>query len=990
MTSLLKKLEKYRTAILLSEIGAYLHLLGRFSKEFIYSNAEDADSNSDKFNYQDICDNDQFWGTSAIKSLLQDKVWKETMKNLISDKALGELSSYPVGFCDFIKIHTWSQNPNGLCKILADAHGIVSGVDKALAGRGRSGKQRKKFTFRATAFGHEEKIELLENDRLKEDFFNALEEVLKKIRESLETTQDISYNDYQNFIGLIQSYYSKTIGETRRPINEISLFDYAHMIASLLKSNLVKMIVDGWYEPRGKSKWKILRVNIDVIGLMSKGLKIGDIIGYKNELDSIYNKLKKIVEYDYPIGNEIYRDSTGIYFSSPDTDISEVIEKLKEDLNCIDFQFQISQSDSSRSLVIMASEREKSLSEIVFPYTSEIKVEESPNPEGKVLCPVCKLRLKEENKDRCKRCQERYERRAQKWLELNKSSSETIWLDEVADHNDRVALIIGQFYLKNWLSGEYLDTFISQTFESWKNENSNICSTLSINTLGDLEKQFESMFSSTPLNEDQKKLCTSFIGIKPQNFIRDFWEPIAERDATGQAMFLTNDYDKSKYLIKILFRKHPSPGRIRRIWNTTENFIKNTIKDILNSHLYGEGSLYLNLRRKRIQLEISPLPKIPKGSTIDIDIDGIRLSPVCIDNTNGLFITTTNLQILSNKGKTLEEIASWMIEKSIKIKKEGDNQWNEGYKITSASPADTRFQDYSPYISIYDYPDQFMVLVPAYDALDIARKIFEEYEIQFSKVRNRLPFHLGIIAFHKRTPLYIAVDAAKRLIKAFNTKTKTIDAEVESINNQTKSSVKLQIKPKEDYSKVSLEWEIAYSTGDPDQEDEWHPYFLLVKEKPSNTDAYYFDYTGKDNYVVHVKKLNANDKIKIDTSYFKLVFLESASDRFRIDDNLRPLDDIKRIVELWTEIQNLLRTKNVGLAQLYNFWQETKKRHEHCNGDTIWENFVKSSLINILNISPKGDKDLFEKFYQATKDDLLDICLYWNLNVRKQKPKEGG
>jgi len=66
-----------------------------------------------------------------------------------------------------------------------------------------------------------------------------------------------------------------------------------------------------------------------------------------------------------------------------------------------------------------------------------------------------------------------------------------------------------------------------------------------------------------------------------------------------------------------------------------------------------------------------------------------------------------------------------------------------------------------------------MVLVPAYDAFDIAKKILEEYEIQFSKVRDRLPFHLGIIAFHRKTPLYVVMDAGKRLIDAFKRKTKT-------------------------------------------------------------------------------------------------------------------------------------------------------------------------------------------------------------------------
>ncbi|WP_281755063.1 CRISPR-associated protein Csx11 [Thermodesulfovibrio yellowstonii] len=496
--------------------------------------------------------------------------------------------------------------------------------------------------------------------------------------------------------------------------------------------------------------------------------------------------------------------------------------------------------------------------------------------EGKDICPVCRIRLKEESKDRCIRCQERYEKRARSWLDKNKRSKETIWIDEVADHNDRVALILGQFDLRKWLSGEYLDTFISQTFGSWRNENNSICGKLSINKIEDLEKQFESMFFKT-LNDTQKELCKSFIGIKPEDFTKNFWEPIAERDAMGQAMNLTNNPDKAKYLIKLLFRKHPSPARIRRIWNTTEDFIKNIlINNILSKHSYGEASSHVNLRNKRIQLIISPSPNIPIGSTIDIDIDGVRLSPVCVDKSKGIFITTTNLQILSNKGKTPEEISLWMKEKPIKVKKEGNIQWVGGYRITNVIPPNEAFQDYYPYIPIYNYPDQFMLLIPAYDALNIAQKMFEQYEVQFSKVMDRLPFHLGIIAFHRRTPLYIAMDAAKRLIKAFNTKTKTIKAKVESIDDTPENKHrKLTITPDQDFSLVPLQWQISYSTGDPNQEDEWHPY-IRIENKPSDTGGYFFDYDGMGNYVVHIKGLKSNDCIKIETSYFKLIFLESA------------------------------------------------------------------------------------------------------------------
>jgi len=332
VSDMLDKLKENRIPILLGEIGAYLHLIGRFSEEFIYAQAEDATNADKKFDYKKVCNNSTFFESTGLDGLLKDKSWESLLNAFKNLSNVGELSNQKKkSFSEFIEKHTWGDGLKGLCKILADAHGIISGIDKALAGKGEAGKQRKAYTFKATAFGYEKEIELTKNLKLKKELF----EEIKKILENIKKNKCVSCKDYLKFISNVKKYYPKTIGETRRPINEISLYDYAYPIASLVKSNLAKMVIDGWYEPRGESEWRILKVNVDVIGLMSKGLKIGDILGYRSEIEKTYEEIKKIIEYCYPLGNEIYRDSTGIYFSSPGVnDISklksELIDKLKE------------------------------------------------------------------------------------------------------------------------------------------------------------------------------------------------------------------------------------------------------------------------------------------------------------------------------------------------------------------------------------------------------------------------------------------------------------------------------------------------------------------------------------------------------------------------------------------------------------------------------------------------------------------------------------
>jgi len=1013
---MLDKLKDKRTQILLAEIGAYLHLIGRLSEEFIYAQAKDATDSENDFKYNKVCNNPYFFENTGLDELLKDQSWENLINDFKNLRNAGELSSHKIkSFSVFIEKHTWPNKPRGLCKILADAHGIVSGIDKALAGqKGQPGKQRKAYTFRATAFGYEKEIELfgvadlnrmeLESVKnTKEQFFKKV----KKILDSIKTSQDISYNDYKDIVELVKTYYSQTIGETRRPINEISLYDYVHIIASLTKSNLAKMVIDGWYEPKRESKWRILKINVDVVGLLSKGLKIGDILGYRSEIEKTFDEIKRIIEFEYPLGNEIYRDSTGIYFSCPDvSDINRlIIDKLK-DLNKLDFGLQIEVSPKSRSMVVLASEREKSLKTISYPHIGDTaylkkEFEESRKAGGEDICPVCRLRLKPEKEDRCWKCKDRYEKRAKTWLDEDKVSKETIWLDEVADKNDRVALIVGQFCLEKWLSGEFIGTFISRTFDEWKDicvvrdcieKVSDVCGRLSIENILDLKKGFENLFNNPrSLDDNWKKICGSFIGISPNDFINDFWQPIAERDATGEALNLKDNSEKAKHLIKLLFRKHPSLARIHRIWKTTQEFINETIfEGILKEYNWRSEP-----RRQRIQFKIEPNPDIPEGTTCDIDIAGLRFSPVCIDE-QGIFVSTINLEILKKFGESTNEISENLDGRKIKIKCEKNRAWKSGkngksFRISEARPADEKFHNYLPFVKIYDFPDQFMVLVPAYEALDITEKILEEYEIQFSKVRDRLPFHLGVIAFHRKTPLYVVMGAGRRLLGVFKRKTETKLAKVISIKDisdkKLGKSKEITIKT-ESFSSVPLKWKFSYSTGDPDEKDLWHPYIRVVDINISDRKLC-FDYTGREDYVVHIEEIKEDDKIKIEPSYFRLLYLENVTRRLRVDEDLKPLDYTHRLQKLWKRIEEKLKARTWSISQVYAYWEEVSKRRQDYDEKTF-EKFVKAALVNILEIKPQKDKELFDLFFQATVDRIFDLCLYWNFQVRKIRVKGGG
>jgi hypothetical protein len=922
MSGILNKLKDNRTSILLAEIGIWLHLLGKLSEEFIQRQSKQGGS----FGYRQICNNNPLQLNNNLFQIIADD-WVRTIFDSLSCEIpnFPKSNRSPNSLCEFVKNHLINDIGNfedcALLKIVATAHHISGAEEKDLPWQQNDCKSKikqpdKSKTYAAGAFGFEYKPVLEINlTEIRNSLVNNIYCVLKYIKNNSSINESYWQENYPKLIDAFSKAYKVTVGDTQRPVNDVTLWDATSLAAALFKSALVKMILEGWCEPINSTtketiiSWRILRINIDSLSIMAKGVKIGDILGYRKAIEDSISECKKIIEITYCLGNEIYHDETGIYFSFPDVDAvtpgfwNDLINELKEAVHKIEPELSpyIVVSDSIPDFKDLTSQRDSAIKDTNFPYRNEDLCQDFSNlwsnvSQNSEVCPICRLRPMKENSDGCEYCLDRRKGRAEGWIQNPKN---TIWLDEVSDHNDRVALLVGSFDLTDWLNGK---------------------------------------------------------------------------------------------LISTLAKKTPSSGRVRRCWETTQEFIKSTILgDILNKFVYGNNSPNLEIRKKRIQFKINPNPKILQGATCDIDIEeGLRLSPVCIDQTGGLFISTINLQILEKLGNTINQIASYIENKKIRIKIENSNGWQGDFTISDAKPADEKFQDYKPFVTIYDFPNQFMVLVPAYDALDIAERILEQYEIQSSKVRDRLPFHIGIIAFHRRTPLYIVMDAGKRLISAFKNQSKTINAKVIKIDDIKDPKIghkvkKLTLQTDPCYSSVPLSWKVSYSTGDPNQDDNWYPYIRFKGSNP-NRGHYSFDYDGNGNYVVHVKELRCGDCIQIDTSYFKLFYLENASDRFRVDEGLRPVDEIHRLKDLWKKIEDNLNSKKWSISQLYAFWQEVNKRKEDYKTDKVWKDFTKSAITNILEVIPKDS--LFDEVLKATENGLFNLCLYWYLQVKKLKQQK--
>ncbi len=193
-------------------------------------------------------------------------------------------------------------------------------------------------------------------------------------------------------------------------------------------------------------------------------------------------------------------------------------------------------------------------------------------------------------------------------------------------------------------------------------------------------------------------------------------------------------------------------------------------------------------------------------------------------------ISISNLQLIGNSFDKIKE----KLNEHLKVWDEKDNRW-QSLKINKCELANVEYLDYNPWIDIYSYPEQFMILIPARDSSEIASRVIESYEEQFSKVRDRLPLHLGLVFFPRKAPLYAALDAGKRILDRFsagdNRDKRDQKATVKSVNVNKNRTVSLNLRLEEEkFRGKELKWLIDCGTGDPGEEDRWYPYVRVDDE----------------------------------------------------------------------------------------------------------------------------------------------------------------
>ncbi len=977
----------------------------------------------------------------------------DDFKELFNSKCISipGLTTVPVLLGDFIDIEYLDKSNKLFSTLFHECDHHDSGIDKAYTSE--ESMQDGPIFCSSTSFGIEHPLDgdSIQNGRVK--FCNIIADFISDIfGESKCLQQDaLSMADWERkrrgILTDAEKLLGLTVAETRRSANDVSLWHHSYAVASLFKSSMAAQLLDGSID----DKWSILAVNFNMMGLIEKSHKIGDILGYVEFVrEKLCRTIKRVVEVVCPLGNEIYRDESGIYFTFPGlgkelrNSVAEELKQLlfdEEPIRDFDLPLSLSVSKPSAYIVEIGSKINEGYQKADFSTDDNIpdwvehwKLCDEARDAGNAIlirsfiyydyecrdcersdclfrdgaqiprgdripridrCPVCQTRPKCTQQKICNSCYTRRVGRLGNWLN-GKKHEPTIWLSEVADRNRRIALITGQFGLWEWFRGTYVDSFFSQSLHKQRSalqkfleshgKYSELMQEISDYVPGDNFANSSSMLSRM-LRKNRYILGEEQGSFKTKDFI----------DQRNYRLDLKNSNEEYAHF---LVCKPPSPSRLRRIWETTQQFWDETVsKQILHEHFYGDGGPRNDRYVKRLLL----IPKHIKPSNLvnrrlyEVKICGFVLSAIWLNDVSddGGFLVVDNLSRIRELYEPVEFFSNKRLEYT-------DNSENTFCICVDAKWVGEGYSEYLPAITLHTSPLSFMAVVPAEDALEIIKRIRNEYERQFGKVANRLPLDIGAIFFADKFPLYVAVDAARRMMDSFRAKQQKAkvgdsDSRWEVVCVKIPCSgkyVELTLAKVGDAGKHHhLVREISVELGDENKTDVFYPYFVMIipdegQLKRDGRDYFLWpDEEGNWRPLVHVCHLKKGDIVSHLESHFDFEYLssisainnlnfDSAGNRiaktlFRSKRNwgLHQVEEIEKVFDILKD--NLTTTQIHQLREILvaaiNQWQLSPD--SSAEQIEVYRQFAKATLARL------GDGELWRNVDDDKRSWLVECCV---------------
>lgn len=702
-------------------------------------------------------------------------------------------------------------------------------------------------------------------DQRRINFFHNLWDEIKRKNKNIKDFSFADWAEIREFVfDEIKKWYLHLLSDSRYPVNDVTLWDQAYMTASLFKAALAAIILKpGIYDvyvnkPRS-IRWSILGVQYDKLGSTEKALKPHFIKWYRETINKIDEKVKKIIEIDYALGNEVYRDETGIYFVVPENigsdnkgdnlifDLDGSLNILKNDIAGV-FQgkldgeifpavFLTKPTRGTMNITYFLEKFRENVLKPSFPNDYMIMSKGSDIEESYIgICQLCRTKLGKKNKELvlCDNCKNREQKRVETWK--NEINQETIWTGELQDSNGRIAFVTLKFELKEWLNGNLINSLLNtkQKYHDYLHKMENTLRLLKeikdingdkydsydklkddlgelntyiknvdkiINSYPETTKTLQGSFNIKNLcnnNYKFKKYLKTFdfqifnelskeaygyykskyrmdltiddffretfleavSGTKWQVYIREVTKSNAvdfEKQVINWDSLTSKDIGiLAQVFLMLLLRKNPSPARLKRIWDSTEEFLVNLEKDIVS---------LLNIEPWRCQRIVWQGDRAYKSG--EYSFEGLDF---WVDEGSNIYLITSlekAIPILKRKEEEDDGVKEKIKEFKLDWLRDGIvlNEYDTGKKseiILNNSKA--KYQSYLPYLSIIEpTPISWQFIVPAKYVPALIEEIQKRYGESFKYVVGKLPLHIGVIFQDYKKPLYIGLKALRKI-----------------------------------------------------------------------------------------------------------------------------------------------------------------------------------------------------------------------------------
>lgn len=500
-------------------------------------------------------------------------------------------------------------------------------------------------------------------------------------------------------LGSLAAILRQALSDSRRPVNDVLVSDVAFATAAFFKTALAKGILEGHWT--SSLKWRLARLAVNGSEFYGQAMRISDVLARRGCFEDLLDSVRDELEERTPLANEVYRDDQGAAYLIFEPEGPDSLQRLK---------------DLVRPLVASAWA--------------------SGSPEAAIE------------------------------LSYNLHFSEPFALGEYGGPS---------FLMSQLLALEPPPPSPSpQTVRVWWNGvNAEVCTVCGVRPMGKARKSIERKVCDTCERRREDRSAGWLIRRD-----RTIWmEEVSDENRRVALLacrfrlnpWIAGDGYISKSLIlapadpskkRPLEHKSASFARLRRVWETTEEFWREALQHFRNS-LPGPPP------RLRIVGEFTPSgQEVPARShAYFLNVRGQRLNVVCESPRE--YIVVENLDVLARlwRQPSPDDLAYFLLGETAMIEESrgiGGPAVLGSFSITEPGLDPT---PYHPVIEILRGPRTVMLLVPAAHAATAAEQILKKYRMEMGKVQDRLGLDVGLVYAPVDTPVRALLEAGRKMLR---------------------------------------------------------------------------------------------------------------------------------------------------------------------------------------------------------------------------------